>query len=74
MCFYTKITQIRGPKELIQPKIVHFGGSWTLLFNNKVNVKTQELNVNLLLLKSLLFLTLTVFNTKTLFLLNVSML
>jgi hypothetical protein len=51
VCFYTKITQIRGPKELIQPKIVHFGGSWTLLFNNKVNVKTQELNVNLLLLE-----------------------
>ena len=26
--------------------MVHFGGSWSLLFNNKVNVKIQELNVN----------------------------
>ena len=46
--FYAKITQIRGPEELKQPKMVYFGGSWSLLFN----IKTQELNVSLLLLKS----------------------
>ena len=49
--FYAKITQIRGPEELKQPKMVYFGGSWSLLFNNKLNVKTQELNVTLLLLE-----------------------
>ena len=60
--FYAKITQIRGPEELKQPKMVYFGGSWSLLFNNKLNVKTQELNVSLLLLKSLSLLT---FNANT---------
>ena len=43
--------------------MVHFGGSWRLLFNNKVNVKTQALNVNLLLLSKPVVVMLLVFNT-----------
>ena len=42
--------------------MVHFGGSWSLLFNKKVNVKTQALNVNLLLLSKSVVVMFLVFN------------
>jgi hypothetical protein len=43
--------------------MVHFGGSWSLLFNNKIHVKTQALNVNLLLLSKPVVVIFLVLNT-----------
>ena len=46
MCFALKWAKIEFPESWNSTKNVDFGGSWAIVFNTKINVKTQEEALN----------------------------